>query len=60
MEFDPLPDALNEPELEPAPEFALDSEAELELELLLAPLVEPEPEDTRENPITKMQLHSEV
>ena len=54
MEFDPLPDALNEPELEPAPEFALDSEPELELELLLAPPDEPEPEETRENPIRKM------
>jgi hypothetical protein len=50
MEFDPLPDALNEP----APEFSLDSEPELELELLLAPLVdEPEPEETRENPFRK-------
>ena len=42
--FDPLPDALNEPELEPAPEFAPDTEPEFELEPLLAPLDVDEPE----------------
>jgi len=43
MEFEPLPDALKEPELEPAP----DTEPKFELELLLAPLDEPAPEKTK-------------
>jgi hypothetical protein len=49
MEFDPLPDALKEPELEVVPEFTLGGvDPELAFEPLLAPLNETDPEKRKE------------